>query len=515
MATTTDTKQDMFPTTVASQEGREPSVEKIRPDLNLEKWSIWQPSKSHNKKTRTLRREFVGESGGVMTSAVTIGYIDSIGTVTTEDQKTCYALIKIWEDKGRSSEHTSFSLRKLSKVKNKGWGANVIDSESRSLTRLRAVPLILNNAYYDSTTKETIEVLDTFNILSELKIIKRRTDGHVTKEVGYFKFNDFILKNLLNNYTKPLLLQVVLGFQSELAQILYTYLDLLMARRDHYERRTKELFDDLGLQGEIEYKYPSGRKRKLENALKELKDIRLTTGVITTATLERTKDGKDYKLVIHKSGRLSLPLPEHNPRVSESRGEGAAPGETVATNDALTTRAKELVAHFHKRFHNIETSTPSSKELTHATVLIAHHGIDHARQIVDFAYDKAQETNYKPQTFGGILQYTSRALADYDHAQQRKDAEARTREEQRRAHEEEHLTRQYEDYRTERLAELRATTPPDTLTAIEQAAGTQFDQDNTNRFGRDLLRRIAIDNAVAVHFQLPSLEEWRATQRHG
>lgn len=293
---------------VSQRQQKNVALEKVRPDLNLEKWSIWQPAYSHNKKTRILRRETTDDQGNTLTSQVTIGYVDEIGTLTTEDQKTCYALIKIWENGGRATEQTHFSLRKISKVKKKRWGGNVIDSETHSLTRLRAIPLILKNAYYNSMTKETIDVLDTFNILADLKIIKRKIDGHVTKEAGYFKFNDYILNNLLNNYTKPVLLDVVLSFKSEIAQLLYTHIDLVMARRDYYERRTKELFfDDLGLRGETEYKYPSGRKRKLEKALRELQGVRLSTGVITRATLEKTKDGKDYKIVIEKNGQIDLP----------------------------------------------------------------------------------------------------------------------------------------------------------------------------------------------------------------
>ena len=53
--------------------------------------------------------------------------------------------------------------------------------------------------------------------------------------------------------------------------------------------------------------------------------------------------------------------------------------------------------------------------------------------------------------------------------------------------------------------------PPDELAAIEEAATAQFDRDPTPAFGRDLLRRLAIDNAVAAHFQLPALAEWHAT----
>jgi hypothetical protein len=86
------------------------------------------------------------------------------------------------------------------------------------------------------------------------------------------------------------------------------------------------------------------------------------------------------------------------------------------------------------------------------------------------------------------------------------------REERRRAQADEQLRQQYEADRAARLAELRATTPPDKLAAIEEAAATQFDRDNTSPFGRDLLRRYAIDDAVAAHFQLSAFAEWRATQ---
>ena len=45
--------------------------------------------------------------------------------------------------------------------------------------------------------------------------------------------------------------------------------------------------------------------------------------------------------------------------------------------------------------------------------------------------------------------------------------------------------------------------------------GEHFDRDHPSPFGRDLLRRYAIDDAIAVHFQLPSFEAWQATQERG
>jgi len=171
--------------------------------------------------------------------------------------------------------------------------------------------------------------------------------------------------------------------------------------------------------------------------------------------------------------------------------------------------------YFHQRFHGTPDVTPSAKALTQARTLIARYGLDQARHLVDCSVTAAHETDYQPQTFGGILQYTARARADDAQAHERAAAEERAREERRRAQADEPLRRQYEDERTTRLAQLRAATPPDVLAAIEQAAAAHFERDNTNPFGRDTLRRYAIDDAVATHFQLPSLAAWQATQGRG
>ena len=199
-----------------------------------------------------------------------------------------------------------------------------------------------------------------------------------------------------------------------------------------------------------------------------------------------------------------------HPKVGE---RGAEPQSTAATN-ALTVQAKELVAHFFKRFHNVETSYPTSKAINQAISLITQYGIDQARHIVDFAHTVAQESNYKPQTFGGILQYTSRALADYEHAKQRSQTAAREREERRRLRAEEELTRQYEDYRGQEIDRLRASLPPEELAAIEQSATAEFNRKDTNPFGRDRMRRLAIEEALAAHGNIPSLAEWKELQTH-
>lgn len=437
----------MAPTTTSNipQKYQRPFAEKIRSDLNLEKWTLWTPAKSKTEpRVKTLRRVFDLPDRTTVTAEVEVGFTNR-GVLTTEDQKTFYALLKLWEDKGRPTEQTYYSLRRLTKVLNKRWGTNVINATSESLARLRATPLTWKNSYQNGAEKATIEILELFNILSDLKIIRSKHDGHITQEYGFFKFNDFILKNLLANHTKPLLIETVLGFRSEIAQLLYTHLDLIMSKHTHYERNTRDLLCvDLGLEGES-YRNRANRKQILERALAELRDVPLTTGILTTAALEKTKDGKDYKVIFHKSTKRqtsSSDSPqeyregEPPPAVAESfalidgqvatlRAYDVADQSTdTQSSDTLTTEARDLVLYFYKRFHGKETAHPPSKAINQAIALIAQRGEELARYIVDFAHRAAPETNFKIKFFGGVLQYTGRAIEAYDTAQ----AKRKTRE---------------------------------------------------------------------------------------
>ncbi|MGH9696088.1 MAG: hypothetical protein ACRD5Z_18205, partial [Bryobacteraceae bacterium] len=302
-----------------------------------------------------------------------VGFTDE-GDLTTEDQKTYYGLVKQWEDAGRTPQQTFFSIRGLSRVLRKKWGSNVIDAITNSLRRLRTTPFTWTDSYEDGAKGETVRKIEIFNVLSELKIVQREHDGVVNHAVGYFKFNDFILNNLLTHHTKPVLLDVIFQFESEIAQLLYSHIDLILAGRDHYERRSRELFDDLGLKGK-EYGKPSQRKRKLERALTELQNVRLSkNGVVDVARIAKTKDGKDYKVVFH---RRAVP-PSAPTVVRQGSGESVLPYQPPAKG-AITLQAEDVVAHFHKLFYNVTLMHAASKEISQAVSLIANHGFEHAK----------------------------------------------------------------------------------------------------------------------------------------
>src|SRR3954463_5275789 len=89
---------------------RPPMVEKIRSELNIEKWpAIWQPAKSKNKPAlRVMEREVTAADGSRVVSRVEVGYTH-LGTLSTEEQKMLYVLIKLWEDNSKPDTQVFFS----------------------------------------------------------------------------------------------------------------------------------------------------------------------------------------------------------------------------------------------------------------------------------------------------------------------------------------------------------------------------------------------------------------------
>lgn len=388
------------------KEEQSASLQRIYTELNIEKWSIWQPANSRKKpKARIIGREVSLPNGNRIAASVEVGFTDK-GVLTTEDQKVYYAIIKIWGENG-SPEIIYFSIRQLARALNRKWGTCVAKSILKSLRRLHDTPFAWVNSYYDSATKKTVKKLKAFRILSDLEVIEKDIDGHTTKQACCCRFHDLIDKNLRNNHTKPILFNTIISFESGVAQLLYKHLDLVMADKSHYERRTTELFEDLGLEGE-DYKRASHRKRILEKTCKEIQGRPITTGILK-ASLKTTQDGKDYKVVFDKTSLEK----------ADVQKGGKAARRSIPAKDDVALQAERLVKHFYKLFHpDAKDARPSPKEVGQAMALIAEQGYEKAKYVVDFSGKAAPQTKYKPQTFGGILQYGPKALAEYERAEQ-------------------------------------------------------------------------------------------------
>lgn len=453
--------------TVTAAPEREEEIDTVRPDRNLEKWPIWQAGGSRLAPTkRTIQREVRLPDGSKAVAKVEVGYSDK-GMLTTEDQKTLYALVKHWEERGKPGDDVVFSKQQIARVLKKTWGRNVNAALTESLMRLRFTPFTWERSYFDSAAKETVGRIDTFTILTDLHLTYRKdAQKHTTREACHYRFNDRILQNLLSGFTRPVFLDTVLSFKSEISQVLYSHLDLVLSDKNHYERRTKELCEDLGFDGPA-YKYPSKRAQLLEPALQELQGQPLPTGLLKEVRLEKTVDGKDFKIVVRKiKGKPGRPkVVKAEPALSAPVVTALTPGmpaekatpraKAPACKADTAAAAKEAaiaqVRHFHQVFFRAtEIAPPSAKEVQKAQDHLERLGEEKARYLVTFALRAAKDTNFDIQTYGGIAQYEARAMAEYDEdARLRQGALLR----KARTGHQERFAEAYRDYLTHTLRE--------------------------------------------------------------
>ena len=426
-----------------TEENRRPNV--IRPELNLEQWCIWQPASSRAKpQVKVLEKEITLADGTPATAKVLVDYT-SLGVLNTDDQKTLYGLVKLWEEKGESITYTYVSVSQLLKTLKKTRGRDTVKAVVKSLRRLRKNTIDWEHSYIDGETGERVTSLeDPFTIVSELKIIHREKNGKPVREEGYFRFHPLILKNLRANHRKPLLFDVVLSFKGDIAQLLYTQLDRVLSEMNRYERRTKELFEELGLIGK-EYQKPSARKRTLERALSELQGKPLSKGgVISKARVVLTVDQSDYKVIFEKgNAKKTLPAPKEEPPQEESE---------------LVKRLRDEFGISPARAHQIE-------EL-------------YAKSALEWLEAKKHVHDWKQKGAGFWVDAITKGFElplSYRNAKEkavevRQEKEKRAYEEARRLHEE-HFRDEYTAYFAARIERIRLENPTEWKAFEEATAG--------------------------------------------
>ena len=233
-------------------------------------------------------------------------------TLTTSDLRTFLALQKLWWDRGQDHKDgaTTLHLRDLARTVRMGWGKKQFLELKASLLRLRQIPVQWKFSFKTAQGEGVVAETST-TILSELRLLERYRvkpgtpleDLEKGEIVGTtessFRFFPAIEENLRNGLIKPQYFDVILGLRKELAIALYAFLDVVMADKTRWERRLPALLaDDLSIA--TNYQRAAERARRIRLAAEELQGKPISTGVLTLA-VEKTADGKDYKLVAQKT----------------------------------------------------------------------------------------------------------------------------------------------------------------------------------------------------------------------
>jgi hypothetical protein len=169
------------------------------------------------------------------------------------------------------------------------------------------------------------------------------------------------------------------------------------------------------------------------------------------------------------------------------------------------THAVELVGYFYQRFHQEEVISPTSKEIEQAGELITKYGIDRSRFIVDYSFKEAQDTNYSPKFFSGILQYVPRALTNFDKREKQRQQEDAQKQKERLQH-------AYEVYKQREIQRVKSTISLEEFAEMESSIRAELEAEGTfpNMIGMGV--RIRTDTLLEERAGILPFEEWRAQQ---
>jgi len=296
----------------------------VKAELNLERFtSLFVPSQSRGRRReiRTLQDIQTLPNGDIITNTVEIEPSMKLGTLTAKDQRVLYALFLNWKEKGSPLGYCYYSTYRLAQILKANTSGASIDSILDSLRRLNAVTLRFKHCFHDAEAKTNYKDEEPIHILSELKIRirEREKDGKYKpmNSEGYVAFHSRILKNLIRQYTRPVLFDVVLSLSSDVAQFVYSIVDRQLSTKADFNITTKNLFDELSIEGK-DYRYTSARMRVLKAPLAELEGKPLSSGGFLRITERETKDKKDLVLIFSKRAKaITAPKPKPEPSQSE------------------------------------------------------------------------------------------------------------------------------------------------------------------------------------------------------
>lgn len=258
------------------------------------------------------------ESGEEVIRRMTVGKVHATdrerGVLRQIHQDVFYKVLELWGRQGYQ----------VGKLRNKVYGTIRVSAyelvtavfsggdsakgyrRTRELLRdLTAIPVVLENVY----TWQGLKDREEFSLLSEVTWSERSVGADGRPAVGgestvTILLSSLVTEGFLARHIKVLLgkpyeeLDAGRGRRSEIARLLYPFLDAQLATKDTYHAKLDALAERFGLQ---RYPYASKRKEKFEPAMRALNGKLIHEGRnILRVSLQPSADGKDYVLRAHR-----------------------------------------------------------------------------------------------------------------------------------------------------------------------------------------------------------------------
>jgi hypothetical protein len=293
----------------------------IPTERNIKRYSniIFPPPRA-----KKLKEERVFKVGN---GAITIIPSVKYKAPTLASYRVFLALIFIAKSKNCEANEIPFTLREIARVFDVSMTGKFADSLLSELKSLRYTTIALESAFeYQTDEGETVKRGDykDLNILTELKYTKlekrdKKSKSEIFEASGVAEINKALWANIKKGLISFSNLDVLLKFDSPIAEAFYLRIDNILCSKDHNGKEivftSRKIVDDLQLSDVKEYNKLSQRKRRIVDVIvNKCHGKRLSNGEVLQVRSDLTVDGTDWKVISSVKERKikSLPLPVSN-----------------------------------------------------------------------------------------------------------------------------------------------------------------------------------------------------------
>jgi len=397
-------------------------------ELNLADWRIsvpthQQPRKADGGKLDLVEYEIPAANG--TTQKVTLMAPAAVGLPTPADEDLLLALLCLAKEQNFAGDVVRFSTTKLCQVMRRSMNRGVGDLIEAGLTRLKALTIKYELAWYDKIKAKVEPVLIT-GIVAEAKLVRRKGRPRSNEPPdSYVQWTKNFFQTITAGSLTDIDLDLYFSFRRPGTKHLYRHLNKRFHNRREGERYERDLVHlACGHLGFTKSKFV---KRNLQQCIRELEEH----GYI------RAEQESRYRKVRPGVWRVGFTLDDD---YRKTRRSGAAAQRKPAERPA--SPALKLVRQFHATWSRAGDCNPGEKELAVAERLIEQFGEETIAaampRVVAVLRDKWPDC----KTFKGVESYLGEAMrplqeqrrrkAERDQAEEVADAERRRRDEKRR-----------------------------------------------------------------------------------
>lgn len=268
---------------------------------------------------------------------------------------------------------------------------------------------IVTNAFWDNQNKKHVQLgfglIDDYCFFEDEKRGRKNNYQQLSIPLGYFHWNEiFFNQSLKKNNIKTLNTGLYFSLKNYISKRLYRFADKKLYNQQSFEIDLFRLaFEKLEMTGN--YQYPSKVIEKLQPAIKELE----TRGIVEI-NIEQSKTESGYKVCFSPIVKPQILVKQIGEKKEKKEKEREKETEKLAP--PTETQAQNLVSYFHTKTDPQSQHVATGKELQQAQDLLDQYGEEKSKQIINYSIKQAQETNFKMQYLGAVLNYIPQAI-DY------------------------------------------------------------------------------------------------------